>query len=40
MTDERWDDWPKPQPFDFDRDAHETEVEKWRTYYREHPDER
>lgn len=30
----------EPAVITLDRDAHEAEVEKWRTYYREHPDER
>ncbi|MCS6570302.1 hypothetical protein NYQ35_15965 [Curtobacterium flaccumfaciens pv. flaccumfaciens] len=34
MADDRWDDWPKPQPFDFDRDAHEEEVQRWVEHYR------
>lgn len=38
MTDNDWDVWPapqtKPQPYEFDRDAHEAEVQQWIEHYR------
>lgn len=39
MTDDNdWDVWPapqtKPQPYEFDRDAHEAEVQQWIEHYR------